>query len=120
MATDVDFPLHFDGRGQTATTGYDEHVRDMIEQLLLTNVGERVNRPTFGGGVLGLLFAPGSPELAAAVELGLRAAVQQWLGDVVDVIGLDVTSEDSRLIVAVEYTVRRTGERRRDVFERAA
>lgn len=116
---DIDYPFHFDGLGRTATTGYDEHVRDMIEQLLLTNAGERVNRPDFGGGMLALVFAPGSPELAAAVELGLRAALQRWLGDVVDVARLEVTSEDSRLLVALDYVVRRTGERRQDVFERA-
>lgn len=120
MAADIDFPFRFDGRGRTARTGYEEHVRDMIEQVLLTNVGERVNRPTFGGGVLALLFAPGSPETAAAAELGMRAALQQWLGDVVDVVSLDVTSEDSKLLVTVEYIVRRTGAPRRDVFERAA
>jgi len=115
----IDYPLHFDGRGRTATTRYDEHVRDMIEQLLLTNLGERVNRPDFGGGLLGLVFAPNSPELAAAVELGLRASIQRWLGDVVDVVGLEVVSEDSRLQVTLDYVVRRTGERRLDVFERA-
>jgi uncharacterized protein len=119
MAGDVDYPLHFDGRGRTATTSYDEHVRDMIEQLLLTNVGERVNRPDFGGGLLSLVFAPGSPELAAAVELGLRAGLQRWLGDVVDVVRLEVVSEDSRLLITLDYVVRRTGERRLDVFQRA-
>jgi phage baseplate assembly protein W len=119
MAGDLDFPFHFDGRGRPATTPYDEHVRDMIEQLLLTNVGERVNRPDFGGGVLGLVFAPGGPELAAAVELGLRASLQQWLGDVVDVARLEVRSEDSKLLIVLDYVVRRTGELRQDVFERA-
>jgi phage baseplate assembly protein W len=58
MTTQLDYPLHFDGRGRTAATTDDEHIRDMIEQLLLTAPGERVNRPTFGSGVLGLVFAP--------------------------------------------------------------
>jgi phage baseplate assembly protein W len=116
---DVDHPLHFDGRGRTAAAGLDDHVRDMIEQLLLTNTGERVNRPDFGGGLLQLVFSPNSPELAAAVQFGLRAAMQRWLGDVVDVAGLEVTSEDSRLLIELDYVVRRTGERRTDTFERA-
>lgn len=116
---DVDHPFHFDGRGRTATTGLDDHVRDLIEQLLLTSAGERVNRPEFGGGLLQLVFSPNSPELAAAVEFSLRAALQRWLGDVVDVVGLQVTSEDSRLLIELDYVVRRTGERRTDTFERA-
>ena len=64
----IDFPFHFDGRGRTAATGDDDHVRDMIEQLLFTSPGERVNRPDFGSGLLQLVFAPNSPELAAALQ----------------------------------------------------
>ena len=47
----IDFPLHFDDRRRTAATDLDEHVRDLIEQVLFTNPGERVNRPTFGSGL---------------------------------------------------------------------
>ena len=51
---DIDFPFHVDGRGRTAATDYADHVRDMIEQLLFTRPGERVNRPDFGCGLLDL------------------------------------------------------------------
>jgi phage baseplate assembly protein W len=120
---DIDFPYHFDGRGRTATlsnASYGEHVRDMIEQLLLTNTGERVNRPDFGGGLLNLVFAPNSPELATAVEFTLQGNLQRWLGDVIDVSRLEVTSEDSVLRVEIDYVVRATGESRSDTFARAA
>ena len=58
----IDFPFHFDARQQTAATTDDDHIRDLIEQLLLTGPGERVNRPNFGGGLQQLVFAeqPGS------------------------------------------------------------
>jgi phage baseplate assembly protein W len=117
---DIDFPYHFDGRGRTASTTYGEHVRDMIEQLLLTNTGERVNRPDFGGGLLNLVFAPNSPELATAVEFTLQGNLQRWLGDVITVSRLEVTSEDALLLVQIDYVVRATGETRSDTFERAA
>ena len=68
---DIDFPLHLDGRGRTAGTDRDDHVRDMIEQLLFTNPGERVNRPDFGSGLLQLVCAPNSPELATTVQYTL-------------------------------------------------
>ena len=58
----IDFPFHSDSRGRTATTDDDDHIRDMIEQFLFTNPGERVNRPDFGSGLLQLVFAPNSPE----------------------------------------------------------
>jgi len=115
----IDFPFHFDRLGRTATTGTDDHVRDMIEQLLFTNPGERVNRPDFGSGLLQLVFAPNSPELAAALQFTVQASLQRWLGDVIDVQLLEVTSEDSTLRVEIQYVVRRTGETRQDTFERS-
>src|SRR5436309_11602422 len=108
----IDFPFQFDSRGRTATTGDDDHVRDMIEQLLFTNPGERVNRPDFGSGLLQLVFAPNSPELAAALQFTVQGALQRWLGDVIDVQSLEVTSEDASLRVVVQYVVRRTGDTR--------
>jgi len=114
----IDFPFHFDTRGRTATTGDDDHVRDMIEQLLFTNPGERVNRPDFGSGLLQLIFAPNSPELAAALQFTVQAALQQWLGDVIQVQALDVTSEDATLQVELKYVVLRTGEQRTETFVR--
>jgi phage baseplate assembly protein W len=115
----IDFPFRFDRLGRTATTGYDDHIRDMIEQLLFTNAGERVNRPDFGSGLLQLVFAPASPELAAALQFTVQAALQNWLGDVIDVAALEVTSVDSTLKVVVQYVMRRTGESRVETFERS-
>jgi phage baseplate assembly protein W len=116
----IDFPFGFDQRGRTATTDEDDHVRDMIEQLLFTNPGERVNRPGFGSGLLQLVFAPNSPELAATLQFTMQAALQQWLGDVIEVRRLEVTSEENRLMVFLQYAIRRTGETRAETFERVA
>jgi uncharacterized protein len=113
----IDFPLHFDRRGRTAATSYDDHIRDMIEQLLFTKPGERVNRPDFGSGVMQLVFAPNSPELAATLEFSLQAALQRWLDDLIEVLELDVTSEGPTLRMVVQYVVRRTGELRTETFE---
>src|SRR2546422_2487274 len=106
----LDFPLHFDGRGRTAETDYEGHIRDLIEQLLFTAPGERVNRPDFGSGLQQLVFAPNSPELAAAVQFTAQAAVQRELGDVIDVQRLEVTSQDATLSLTIEYVVLRTGQ----------
>ncbi|MGD8405208.1 MAG: GPW/gp25 family protein [Anaerolineales bacterium] len=114
----IDFPFNFDGRGRTATTSDDDHIRDMIEQLLFTNPGERVNRPDFGSGLLQLIFAPNSPELAATLQFTAQSALQQWLGDVIEVLALEVTSQDSTLAVDLKYVVRRTNQEQTASFTR--
>ena len=81
----VDYPYRFDARGRTAETDTSDHIRDMIEQVLFTSPGERVNRPDFGSGLLQLVFAPNSPELAATVQFTTQAALQRWLGDLIEV-----------------------------------
>ncbi|PVZ08203.1 GPW/gp25 family protein [Actinomycetospora cinnamomea] len=109
-AVEIDFPFHVDATGRAATTTRDDHVADLVHQLLFTEPGERVNRPTFGGGLRKLVFEGNSPELAAALQFTLQAALAQWLGDVVDVEDLGVASQDVTLQVVVRYRVRRTGE----------
>jgi len=112
----IDYPFHFDNRGRTAATDDDDHIRDMIEEFLFTNPGERVNRPDFGSGLLQLVFAPNSPELAAALQVTIQAGLQRWLGDLIDVQKLEVTSEDSTLNVLVQYVVRRTNQAQTATF----
>lgn len=114
----IDYPLHFDTRGRTATTDDADHIRDMIEQLIFTNPGERVNRPDFGSGLLQLIFAPNSQELAATVQFTVQAAIQRWLGDVIAIQELEVHSVDSTLTLTLDYVVRRTEQVQRATFTR--
>ena len=105
----IDFLFHFDASGRTATADDDAHIREMIEQLLFTNPGERVNRPDFGSGLMQLVFAPNSPEIAAALQFTLRGAIQRWLGDLIELQDLQVTSVDSTLTIDLQYLRRQTG-----------
>jgi uncharacterized protein len=114
----IDFPYHFNARGRTAATDDNDHIRDMIEQLLFTNPGERVNRPDFGSGLLQMVFAPNSPELAAALQFTMQAALQRYLGDLIDLQSLEVNVQDSTLSVAVKYLVRRTQDSQTETFQR--
>jgi uncharacterized protein len=104
----LDYPFHFDGRGGTAETTEEKHIRDLIEQVLFTSPGERVNRPTFGSGVMQLVFAPNGDALAAATQFTVQGALQQWLGDLIQIEAVDVQSEDSTLRILIQYTIRRT------------
>jgi phage baseplate assembly protein W len=114
----VAHPFRFDGRGRTAMAGGDEHIRQLIEQVLFTAPGERVNRPTFGCGLQQLVFAPNSDVLAAATQLTVQGALQQWLGDLIQLEAVEVQSDDARLSVTVQYVVRRSQERRTETFTR--
>jgi len=105
----VDFPWSLDGSGRTRSTGHDEHVRDLIEQVLLTSPGERVMRPEFGAGLLAMVFEPGGPEAAAASQFLIRAALERELADAVAIESVAVEAEDAALVATIAYVVRRTG-----------
>src|SRR5688572_30227853 len=106
---DVAFPYRVDGRGRTAEAENDDaHVRDLIEQLLFTAPGERVNRPDFGCGVMQLVFAPNSAELAATLQALVQGALQEWLRHLLRIEEVSTSSEDGTLTVVVRYTVLRT------------
>jgi phage baseplate assembly protein W len=114
----IEYPLRFNGRGRTAEADDDAHVRQMIEQVLFTAPGERVNRPTFGSGLLHLVFAPNGDALAAATRLSVQASLQEWLGDLIEVSDVGIENDDATLRLEVRYVVRRTGESRVAVLTR--
>jgi phage baseplate assembly protein W len=102
------FPLQFDNSGRTDEASYEDHIRDMIEQILFTAPGERINRPDFGSGLLQLVFQPNSKELAATTQFLVQGSLQQWLGELIEVSAVEVESHDSTLEVIVNYTIRRS------------
>lgn len=105
----VAFAYRIDGRGRTAEAENDDaHLRDLIEQLLFTMPGERVNRPDFGCGLMQLVFAPNSTELAATVQALVQGALQQWLGHLMRIDEVSASAADATLTVSVRYTVLRT------------
>lgn len=116
----VAFPFTIDRRGTTATTDDAGHVRDLIEQVLFTAQGERVNRPDFGSGVERLVFAPGSDELVTATTTLIRGALQRWLADVIVVGNVETTMTDGTLEIVVAYTDRASGQPATATFARQA
>jgi len=114
----IGYPYGFDSQGRTAQAAGDDHIRDLIEQVLFTAPGERVNRPTFGTGLAQLLFAPTSPELGTATQFLVQGALQQWLGDLIKFTGVQVESVDSTVTVTVQYVVLATQQRMSAEFTR--
>jgi phage baseplate assembly protein W len=116
----VRYPFQFDYRGRTAEAGEETYIRGLIEQVLFVSPGERVMRPDFGSGIMQLVFAPNSAELAATTQFLVQGALEQWLGSLIAVEGVDVEAEESTLRVTVRYLIRRTQSPQVANFERGA
>ncbi len=101
----VNFPYQFDGRGRTKEAAYRDYVRELVEQVLFTSPGERVNVPDFGSGLLQLPFAPNSQELAAATQFAVQGALQKWLSDFITVQSVVAAAEEAVLTVTVTYSL---------------
>jgi len=101
----VNYPYGFDSSGHTAQADLADHISQMIEQILLTSPGERVNLPTFGCGVNQLVFAPNSDALAGAQQKVVQASLQQWLSDLIQVNAVNVTAQESTLLITITYTI---------------
>jgi uncharacterized protein len=103
--THIGSPRRADQRGRTRAVGREEWVRSLIEAVLFTAPGERVNRPDFGSGLNQLVFAGNDAALAAATQVTVQGALQTWLADLADVESVTVASTDARLEVTVTYRV---------------
>lgn len=112
----IDHPFHLDARGRIAATDADDHIRDMIYQVLFTNPGERVNRPDFGCGLLQTVFMPNSDAVAAATQFLVQGALQRWLFDVIQVEKVRIDNQDERLNIEIVYLRRDTGSREQAHF----
>jgi phage baseplate assembly protein W len=100
----LNFPYQFDGRGRTAGAPVQDYVKQLVEQVLFTSPGERVNLPDFGSGLLQLPFAPNSMEMAAATQFAVQGALQKWLGGIVKIQSVTASAQDAVITVTVSYT----------------
>jgi uncharacterized protein len=103
----IGYPFRIDNSGRTATDSYEDHVRHMIEQVLFTIPGERVNQPEFGSGLMQLVFGAPNDEMVEATKFLIRGSLLQWLGDLIEIEGVDVSEQEGRLEIHVRYTLRR-------------
>jgi uncharacterized protein len=86
IRNDFAVPFHIDAAfGQAAQASYQDHVDQMIRQVLLTDPGERVCLPTFGAGLRRLMFAPITAQLQASAQMTVTQALNMWLADQITV-----------------------------------
>jgi phage baseplate assembly protein W len=101
--THLGFPLRLGTRGRTDLVDDEAYLRGLVEQVLFTRPGERVNRPDLGSGVDRLVFAPTDDALARSTSALVHGALQQWLGDLLRIEEVAVRSTDATLDVTVVY-----------------
>jgi uncharacterized protein len=118
MALNLAFPFAITA-GKVATVDAAVHVRQIIELILFTEPGERVNRPDFGAGVDRLVFEPDGSPLNAAVTHLVQSALQRCSGGVFQLQRLDVTASGPTLSIIIEYLDLSSGARKTVQFERA-
>lgn len=104
LKTTFPFPFTVGSGGQVTVLGGDKAIRAKIIQVLFTAPGERVNEPTFGCGLLNLVFEPNDPVLAAAMEFTIGQALARWLKDDLIVDAVDVEAQGETILVQVVYT----------------
>ena len=97
------FPLRLGPDHNLAVVELADDVRAMIEQILLTAPGERVNRPTFGVGIYAYVFEPDGDFLANRLRTALDDNVYEFLGPNVRITGLEVTATEDQLHVDIQF-----------------
>ena len=107
--SEIAFPFQVTPHGRVAGATWEQHVEQMIMQVLFTAPGERVNRPDFGCGVMSLVFAGESDALVAATQFLIQGSLQRWLGDVIVVNGVLVQAVESTFSITIQYTLKATG-----------
>lgn len=113
----MSYPLNINDQGRTVIATDAQYIRQLIEQLLFTSPGERVNRPDFGSGLMQMVFSPAGDELVLANQFMIQASLQQWLGELIQVEAVEVNNQESRLTIIVQYVVVQTQEQRSETFD---
>lgn len=114
----IAYPFHLSSAGLVASASDEAHIRQLIEQVLFTSPGERVNRPDFGCAVQHLVFAQIGSERATAIQGLIQGSLQQWLRDLIQVERVDVALEDSTLSVTIQYVALQSQQRHTARFVR--
>jgi phage baseplate assembly protein W len=108
---DIAFPFRIDAAsGQAAQAAHQDHVDQMIRQVLLTDPGERVCLPGFGAGLRRLVFSPITAGLQTSLQMVVSDQLNRWLGGQITLRNVTVetgqdgaTLPDGAVLVFVEY-----------------
>lgn len=108
----IRYPLAIDAsRGSIALErDYEEHVKQLITQLLLTSPGERINEPNVGAGLRRAVFGPNTDTTASLIKTLVVQNLEQWLGRIISVDEVTTEALEETLSVKIAYTVLARGQ----------
>ena len=115
----LSFPFRIGRDGRTARVPNPaDHIREEIIQLVLTNPGERLVLPEFGGGIRRLVFENSDDVMVGMTRALLTRAISRYLGHRVTLEALDVVVENETVEVSIGYRMAGTEESRVLTFQR--
>lgn len=111
----IAFPPRIGADGRLAWSEGAQNVRESIRVILLTDLRERLMRPTFGGGLQALLFEPNTLATRRMLEECTRRALERWEPRIrLDRVTAEPDPDDpSAAIVEIVYRIVATGARER-------
>jgi len=113
------FPFRIDTTGRAAqVTTLEDHVRDELMQLILTNPAERLFVPEFGAGVRRLVFENIDETTGAMTKAIITRAISRWIGHRVVLENLTVLIENEKIEVDLKYRIAGTEDTRTLRFQR--
>lgn len=107
------WPVQLDPRtGLVASVAHEEDIRQSMRIILETSPGERVMRPNFGCGIHDLVFealdSTTIHRIRSTVEEALRRCEARI--DVLSVAADESATPEGKLLVEIEYRVRKTNQ----------
>ena len=106
-------PVKIDPRtGLIAATAYEEDIRQAILVILETAPGERVMRPDFGCGIHNMVFEALDSTTLQRIRSEVEAALRRYEARI-DVLAVTVDEDatpEGKLLIELEYRVRRTNQ----------
>jgi len=109
----LSFPFRIDSSGKTVqVNSLNQHVKDELIQSILTNLGERLFLPQFGGNVRKLIFENFDDSYIMMTKAHLTQSIEQWLGHRVTIENLEVIMQNESLDVEIKYRISGTEDSR--------
>src|ERR1700733_13285779 len=103
----VSFPFRVGPNGRIAWSAGEKNIREDIMVILMTEPGERVMLPAFGGGLRAILFEPNTPTTRTRIQIIIAAALAQWEPRIaVQSVSVDQDPNDLQSAIAtITYTL---------------
>jgi uncharacterized protein len=97
----ISFPMRLGADGRVAISAGPENIRESIRVILLTETGERLQLPDFGGGAGRFLFEPNTVGTRRLVQERIEDSLRRWEPRIaLQAVEVEEDPEDPRAAIA--------------------